>query len=79
MSTLTYNNNPPPLELRSLRNGAEKPLIKNWPTGKVLSIFVSEISNMSILSVTKLDKSSNLFLIKFMLRYAINYKPICVP
>ena len=58
-----------PLAVRSSLNGFEKPSIKNCDSGKVSSIFVSDIISMSRLLPTNVTSDSNLFLIELILRW----------
>ena len=51
--SLTYNIMPPPFPVQSIMNGTEYPGTQNRLIRNVLSIFVSGISNTSILFETK--------------------------
>ena len=48
--------------------GSQKSLIRNWPFGKLLPIFVSENITRSKLLARSFARNSNLFLIELMLR-----------
>ena len=47
MFSLTYNKIPPPFELQTSLHGVHKPSIKDLPSGKLSSIFISEIDNVA--------------------------------
>ena len=64
----TYIKMPPPYLFRSNLYGFEKPGIRNCPSGKLESNFVSVITNTSILSLMKNFKLSNLLEIELILR-----------
>ena len=70
ISCLTLNRISPPWMFLSILKGSQKPLIRNWPFGKLLSIFVSEIISKSTLLARSFARNSNLFLIELMLRCA---------
>ena len=54
----------------SILKGSQEHLIRNWPFGKLLSIFVSEIISRSTLLARSFARNSNLFLIELMLTCA---------
>ena len=68
MSSLTYNKMSSPFELRSSLYGVQNPSIKNSPTGKLSSIFLSEIINTSTLLLNCFESNSYLFRIEFMFK-----------
>ena len=68
ISLLVLSIIPPPLAVRSILNGFGTPSIKNFYSGKVLSIFVSNTIAICRLLPTNLKSDSNLSLIKFILR-----------
>ena len=70
MSSLTYNKTLLPFELQSSLYGIQNLSIKNWPTGKISSIFVSEIVSTSTLHLICSESNPNLFRIEFMLKWA---------
>ena len=61
MSSLTYNKTLPPFELQSSLYGIQNLSIKNWPTGKISLIFVSEIVSTSTLHLICSESNPNLF------------------
>ena len=54
--SLTYNKMPPPLLFRSSLWGTEKPFIKNWIDGKVLSNLVSDNTKISTYCATETSR-----------------------
>ena len=64
--SLTYNKMPPPLLFQSSLWGTEKPFIKNWIDGKVLSNLVSDNIKISTYCTTDIDSISNLLQIEFI-------------
>ena len=70
ISFLTYNIMPSPLLSWSNRWGVLNPSTTKLPTGKLLSIFVSETIKTSILPFTWVERNSNLFLMEFMFIWA---------
>ena len=50
--------------------GVLNPSMRKFPTGKLLSIFVSETIKTSILPFTWVERNSNLFLTEFMFIWA---------
>ena len=53
---------PPFFELQSRLYGEQNPSVKNWPTGKLSSIFVSEIINLLTLPLICSESNSFFFL-----------------
>ena len=54
--SLTYNKMPPPLLFWSSLWGTEKPFIKNWIDGKVLSNLVSDNTKISTYCATETSR-----------------------
>ena len=54
--SLIYDKMPPPLLFRSILWGTEKPFIKNWIDGKVLSNLVSDNTKISTYCATETSR-----------------------
>ena len=67
--SLTYNKMPPPLLFWSSVWGTEKPFIKNWIDGKVLSNLVSDNTKISTYCATDIDSISNLLQMEFIFKW----------
>ena len=65
ISSLTYNMMPLLLLSQSNQQGVLNPSITKLPTGKLLSVFVSETIKAYILSSPWVERNSNLFLMEF--------------
>ena len=72
---LTYIKMPPPLLFRSSLWGTEKPFIKNWIDGKVLSNLVSDNIKISTYCTTDIDRISNLLWMEFIFQWPIIERP----
>ena len=64
--SLTYDKMPLPLLFQSSLWGIEKPFIKNWIEGKVLSNLISDNTKILTYCVTDIDSISNLLWMEFM-------------
>ena len=73
--SLTYNKMPPPLLFRSSLWGTEKPFIKNWIDGKVLSNLVSDNIKISTYCSADIDSISNLLWMEFIFKWPIIERP----
>ena len=67
--SLAHNKMPPFFELQSRLYGEQNPSVKNWPTGKLSSIFVSEIINLLTLPLICSESNSFFFWIEFMFKW----------
>ena len=74
--SLTYNKMPPPLLFRSSLWGTEKPFIKNWIDGKVLSNLVSDNIKISRYCATDIDSISSLLQMEFIFKWPIIERPL---
>ena len=74
--SLAYDQMPPPLLFRSSLWGTEKPFIKNWIDGKVLSNLVSDNTKISTYCATDIDSISNLLRMEFIFKWPITQRPV---
>ena len=76
--SLTYNKMPPPLLFWSSLWGTEKPFIKDWIDGKVLSKLVSDNIKIWTYCTSEINSISNLLWMEFIFKWPIIEKP-CLP
>ena len=73
--SLTYNKIPLPLIFRSTLWGTEKPFIKNWIDGKVLSNLVSDNIKISTYCTTYIDSISHSLQMELRFKWPIIERP----
>ena len=73
--SLTFDQMPLPLLFQSSLWGTEKPFIKNWIDGKVLSNLVSDNTKISTYWATDIDSISNLLWMEFIFKWPVIERP----